>query len=67
LISYQLCFGIDDFTLSPGVQSEVIGRVTDALRIRGIAAGKPPIEIQIVPPAAAMVLQKAAPKGVTAG
>jgi small-conductance mechanosensitive channel len=65
LISYELCFGVDDFTLSPGVQSEVIGRVTEALRIRGIAAGRTPIEINIVPPAAVpAALQKTAAKGV---
>jgi small-conductance mechanosensitive channel len=70
LISYQLCFGIDDFTLSPGVRSEVIGRVTDALRNRGIAAGRSPIEVHIVPLATApapAALQKIAAKGVAAG
>jgi hypothetical protein len=32
-----------------GVQSEVIGRVTDTLRIRGIAVGSPPVEVRVVP------------------
>jgi small-conductance mechanosensitive channel len=66
LIAYELCFGIDDFTSSQGVQSEVIGRVTDALRTRGIAVGSPPEEVRIVPPAPAAALQQAAAKTMVA-
>jgi len=67
LVSYELSFGIHDFTVSPGVQSEVIGRVTDALRIRGIAAGRPPIEVHFATYAASPAIHKAAAKGVAAG
>jgi small-conductance mechanosensitive channel len=66
LVSYELCFGIDDFTLSQGVQSEVIGRVTDALRIRGIAVGSPPAEVRIVPAAPAAAQEHSAAKSMIA-
>jgi small-conductance mechanosensitive channel len=66
LISYELCFGIDDFTLSQGVQSEVIGRVADALRIRGIAVGSPPAEVRIVPAVPAAPQQQPAAKSMVA-
>jgi small-conductance mechanosensitive channel len=66
LVSYELCFGIDEFTSSTGVQSEVIGRVTDALCSRGIVAGRPPINVHIVPPDAAALPKNAAKNAVAA-
>jgi small-conductance mechanosensitive channel len=53
VVCYELTFGIDDFTLSQDVQSEVIARVTDVLRTRGIAVGSPPLDVSIVPKGAA--------------
>jgi len=66
LVSYELCFGIDDFTLSQGVQSEVIGRVTDTLRIRGIAVGSPPVEVRVLPTPRAAALEQTAVKSMVA-
>jgi len=48
LVTYELYFGIEDFTLTPGVQSEVIRRVIDALQVRTIPIGNPPTEVCIV-------------------
>lgn len=53
LVSYQLCFGIDDFKSMPKVQSAVIGRVMAGLRQAQIPVGAPPLEvIQLAAPVA---------------
>lgn len=48
LVSYELNFGIDDFTLTPDVQSEVIGRLVEAFQVGGIPIGTQPIEVRLV-------------------
>ena len=53
LVSYQLCFGIDDFKSMPKVQSAVIGRLMAGLRQAQIPVGAPPLEvIQLAAPVA---------------
>ncbi len=48
-VSYQLCFGIDNFASLPEVRSDVIGRVMKACRTGAIAIGGSALEISLVP------------------
>ena len=49
LVNYELSMPIDDFTLIWSVQSDVVGRVVDALAGRGIAIGPPVLAVRIEP------------------
>ena len=49
LVCYQLCFGIKSFAALPDVRSEVIKRVMEACQLAGIAIGREPLQISVVP------------------
>lgn len=48
LITYEIDFAMDDFTLRAEVQSALIQRVTDKLRAMHIAIGRPAFDVRIV-------------------
>jgi len=48
-ISYEVSFCIDDFTLTPLVQSEVVSRVADALQRHGVTIGPAPASLRLLP------------------
>jgi small-conductance mechanosensitive channel len=48
LVAYELRFGIDDFTLTPGIRSEVIRRIADTLQNRGIPIGAQAVDVRIL-------------------
>jgi small-conductance mechanosensitive channel len=48
MIAYEIYFGVDDFTLTPGIRSDVIKLVTDALKDRGIPIGSAAMDVRIV-------------------
>jgi small-conductance mechanosensitive channel len=48
VISYELCFGIDNSTSVPDVQSCVVQKITDTLQGRNIAIGGPAIAVRLV-------------------
>ena len=50
LIAYELAYAVAHFALAPGVQSEVIRRVVDAFKDRGIAVGAPAMDVRIIRP-----------------
>jgi len=49
LVSYQVCFGIKNFAALPDVRSDVIKRAMEASQIEGIAIGRKPLQICVVP------------------
>ena len=48
LISYELVFAVDDFTLSQGTRSDVIGRVTEVFRDQGIQIGPQAVNVRLL-------------------
>ena len=49
LVTYKLNFAVDSFVRTPEVQSQVIIRVSDGLRVAGIAIGALPTNVRILP------------------
>jgi len=49
LVTYKLYFAVESFLLTSEVQSQVIIRVTDALRSEGIHIGALPTDVRIIP------------------
>jgi len=47
-VIYKLYFAVESFVLASDVLSEVIIRVTDALRREGIQRGELPAEVRII-------------------
>ncbi len=47
LVTYQLYFGVDDFTLTPQIQSDVICGVAEALQRAGIVVGAGAVEVHL--------------------
>jgi small-conductance mechanosensitive channel len=48
LVAYELRFGVDDFTLTPGIRSEVITRIVDTFHDRAIPIGSQALDIRIL-------------------
>jgi small-conductance mechanosensitive channel len=48
LISYELVFAVDDFILSQGARSDVIGHVTEVFRDLGIQIGTQAVDVRLV-------------------
>jgi small-conductance mechanosensitive channel len=48
LVIYKLYFAVESFVLTPDVLSQVIIRVSDALRREGIQIGAPPTDVRII-------------------
>lgn len=65
VISYEVCFGIHDFTSVPDVQSCVVQKIADTLQGRNIAIGSPAIGVRLVGPSA-VPLATGAPKSLVA-
>jgi small-conductance mechanosensitive channel len=55
LVAYTLYFAVESYLLTRDVRSQVIMRVTDALRSEGIQIGSMPTDIRIVPNTAVSV------------
>jgi small-conductance mechanosensitive channel len=49
MVTYRLYFAVDSFMATPEVQSQVIARVTDALRNSKIQIGSMPTSVRILP------------------
>ena len=50
LVDYELAFAIDNFALTPGAKSEMLGRIADAFRINDIAIGAPAMDVRVIQP-----------------
>ena len=48
LVDYEVAFAIDNFALSPGAKSEMLGRIADAFRDLDIHIGTPAMDVRII-------------------
>ena len=48
LVDYELAFAIDNFALTLGARSEMLGRIADAFRRLDIRIGTPAMDVRIV-------------------
>jgi small-conductance mechanosensitive channel len=67
MVAYELTVAVEDFTLTPDVQSEVIGRVIEAFTRGGIQIGSGAMDVRLHKAVAAVApTRAAAPSGRTA-
>ena len=49
-MEYEVAFAIDNFGLTPGVKSEILGRVADAFRGLDIRVGASAMDVRLLQP-----------------
>jgi small-conductance mechanosensitive channel len=48
LVAYDLALPIDDYALTPSIQSEVVRRIAEVLKDRGIRIGAPAMNVRLI-------------------